>query len=304
MNKIHNIAFAFILLFVTGNVCSQDLDALLSAETKPSINYTAATFKASRIINGHSVQQMKKNQLDFRISHRFGTLNEGAYGFWGLDQSNIHFSLEYGVTNWLMLGVGRGSLHKIYDGFAKFKLLRQSTGEKEMPISISYFTSAEIMTEHPATTTIQGNDSIQIERINYFSSKVTYVNQLLIARKFNDKFSFQLTPSWVHRNLVPTELDLNDLFALGAGARYKLTKRMSVNAEYYYNINPNAKYLEPRTYNSASIGIDLETGGHVFQIMLTNSIGMREGTFIPKTTDSWLDGGIHLGFNISRVFSL
>jgi opacity protein-like surface antigen len=294
MKQIYLLFFGFTFLFLSGNVYSQDLDVLLNAETKPTVNYTTATFKASRIINGHSIEQMKKSQLDFRISHRFGTLNEGAYGLWGLDNSNIHFSLEYGVTNWLMLGVGRGSLNKVYDGFAKFKILRQSTGAKTMPVSMSYFTSMEITTLHFEDPTVT----------NYFSSRLAFVNQLLIARKFNDKFSFQLTPSWVHRNLVPTELDQNDIIAIGAGARYKLTKRMSVNAEYYYKIEPNAKYLEPRTYNSASIGIDLETGGHVFQIMLSNSIGMREGMFIPETTDSWKDGGIHLGFNISRVFTL
>ena len=304
MKNIKYVFSGLILLLLSGNLFSQDLDALLNAETKPTINYATATFKASRIINGHSVEQMKKNQLDFRISHRFGTLNEGAYGLWGLDHSNIHFSLEYGLTDWMMVGLGRGSNHKIYDTFAKFKLLRQSTGAKEMPISLSYFTSVEIMTEHPPTSPIIGKDSVLIERVNYFSSKVTYVSQLLIARKFNDKFSFQLTPTYIHRNFVPTELDQNDIFALGAGARYKLTKRLSINAEYYYTINPNAKSLDTRYYNSASIGIDLETGGHVFQIMLTNSQGMREGTFIPQTTDNWLNGGIHLGFNISRVFAL
>jgi hypothetical protein len=303
MKIIYRLFFGVSLLFFAGNLFGQDLDVLLNAETKPTINYTTATFKATRIINGHSIQQMKKNQLDFRISHRFGTLNEGAYGLWGLDHSNIHFSLEYGVTDWLMVGLGRGSLHKIFDGFAKFKVLRQSTGAKTMPISLSFLSSMEIATEHFPTTPIQLGDSV-IPRINYNSSRFTYVNQILIARKFNDKFSFQVTPSWVHRNLVQTELDLNDLFSFGMGARYKLTKRMSVNAEYFYNINPNGKYLKNRTYNSASIGIDLETGGHVFQIMLTNSLGMREGTFIPMTTDSWLDKGIHLGFNISRVFTL
>jgi hypothetical protein len=138
---------------------------------------------------------------------------------------------------------------------------------------------------------------------NYFSSRMTYVNQLLVARKFSDKFSFQLTPTYIHRNLVPTELDPNDIVAMGAGARYKLSKRLSINAEYYYTYNPNNKFQNTKYYNSASVGIDIETGGHVFQIMLTNSLGMREGTFIPQTTDNWFDKGIHLGFNISRVFS-
>ncbi len=304
MKNIFVLFFGIFFLLLSGNVLGQDLDSLLNNETKPTINYATATFKASRIINGHSVQQMKKKQLDFRISHRFGTLNEGAYGFWGLDHSNIHFSLEYGATDWLMVGLGRGSLNKIYDGFAKFKLLRQSTGAKEMPVSMSLMTSAEVNSMKFDTTPIQLTDSTTTPRVNYFSSRMTYVAQLLIARKFNENFSFQFSPTYIHRNLMPTELDMNDVFAFGFGARYKLTKRLSVNAEYYYTINPNAKYLETRYYNSASIGIDLETGGHVFQIMLTNSQGMREGTFIPKTTDSWTNGGIHLGFNISRVFAL
>ena len=293
MKRIQYIFIALFLLIFSGNTYSQDLDALLNAETKPTIDYATATFKASRIINGHSIEQMKKRQLDFRISHRFGPLNDGAYGLFGLDQSKIHFSLEYGVTDWLMLGVGRGSLNKTYDSFAKFRLLRQSSGAKSMPISLSYFTSVEL-------NTLKFQDPT---RTNYFSSRLAFVHQLLIARKFNDKFSFQLSPTFIHRNLVKTELDMNDVYAMGFGARYKLSKRLSLNAEYYYNYNPNNKFQETKYYNSASVGVDIETGGHVFQIMLTNSLGMREGSFIPQTTDDWFDKGIHLGFNISRVFS-
>ncbi len=293
MKQIQYIFIASFLLLFSGNVFSQDLDALLNAETKPTIDYATATFKASRIINGHSIEQMKKRQLDFRISHRFGPLNDGAYGLFGLDQSKIHFSLEYGVTDWLMLGVGRGSLNKTYDSFAKFRLLRQSSGAKTMPISMSYFTSVEM-------NTLKYQDPT---RTNYFSSRLSFVHQLLIARKFNDKFSFQISPTFIHRNLVKTELDMNDVYAMGFGARYKLSKRLSLNAEYYYNYNPNNKFQDTKYYNSASVGIDIETGGHVFQIMLTNSLGMREGSFIPQTTDNWFDKGIHLGFNISRVFS-
>jgi opacity protein-like surface antigen len=295
MKQLQIIFFGLFLIVFSGKAFSQDLDALLNAETKPTTNYATATFKASRIINGHSIEQMKEKQLDFRISHRFGTLNNGAYGLWGLDQSVIHFSLEYGLKDWLMLGVGRGSYNKTYDAFAKLRLLRQSSGAKVMPVSLSYFTSVEMNTlKFP--TRPEGAK-------NYFSSRMAYVHQLLIARKFTDNFSFQLSPTFIHRNLVKSELDQNDIYSMGAGARYKLSKRLSLNAEYYYTYNPNAKFLDTRYYNSASVGVDIETGGHVFQIMLTNSQGMREGTFIPQTTSDWLDGGIHLGFNISRVFS-
>ncbi|HET6559870.1 MAG TPA: DUF5777 family beta-barrel protein, partial [Prolixibacteraceae bacterium] len=139
---------------------------------------------------------------------------------------------------------------------------------------------------------------------NYFSSRLAYVQQLLIARKINENLSIQLTPTYIHRNLVKTELDQNDIYALGAGGRYKLSKRLSINGEYYYTYQPNADFLDPRTYNVLSVGVDIETGGHVFQIMLTNTQGMREGTFIPATLGSWDNGDIHLGFNISRVFAL
>lgn len=295
MKQLPAIFIGLILILISGKTYSQDLDALLNAETKSTTNYATATFKASRIINGHSIEQMKAKQLDFRISHRFGTLNNGAYGLWGLDQSVIHFSLEYGLKDWLMLGVGRGSYNKTYDAFAKLRLLRQSSGAKVMPVSLSYFTSVEMNTlKFP--TRPEGAK-------NYFSSRMAYVHQLLIARKFTDNFSIQLLPTFIHRNLVKSELDQNDIYSMGAGARYKLSKRLSLNAEYYYTYNPNAKFLDTRYYNSASVGVDIETGGHVFQIMLTNSQGMREGTFIPQTTSDWLDGGIHLGFNISRVFS-
>lgn len=294
MKKIHYLFPGLFLVIFSGNVFSQDLDSLLNTQTKPEIDYASATFKASRIINGHSVEQMKKKQLDFRISHRFGTLNNGGYGLFGLDQSTIHFSLEYGITDWLMVGIGRASQNKTYDSFAKFKVLRQSTGAKTMPISLSYMTSVEM-------NTLKFQDPT---RTNYFSSRMSFVHQLLIARKFNEDFSFQISPTFIHRNLVASELDMNDVYSMGFGARYKLTKHTSFNVEYYYTYNPNKKFLSTRYYNAAAVGVDIETGGHVFQIMLTNSLGMREGTFIPQTTDSWTNGGIHLGFNISRVFAL
>ncbi|HEY3373269.1 MAG TPA: DUF5777 family beta-barrel protein [Prolixibacteraceae bacterium] len=295
MKKLYYLFLGIFLLF-SGSVFSQDLDSLLNAETKPTVDFATATFKSTRIINGHSIEQMKKKQLEFRISHRFGTLNNGAYGLFGLDQSVIHFSLEYGLKDWLMVGAGRGSFNKTYDAFGKFRLLRQSSGARSMPIHLSYFSSVELNTimfpVRPAGAS------------NYFSSRLAFVQQLLIARKINPNLSIQLTPTYIHRNLVETELDQNDLFALGAGARYKLTKRLSVNAEYYYTYNPNAKYMDTRYYNALAVGVDIETGGHVFQIMLTNSQGMREGSFIPATTGSWAKGDIHLGFNISRVFTL
>ena len=282
------------ILFSTSLFAQDDLMNLLNQNTAPEINYTTATFKSTRIMNGHSIERMPSGQLDFRISHRFGTLNSGAYNLFGLDQANIHFSLEYGITNWMMFGVGRGTYEKTFDGFTKFSILRQSTGARVMPVSLSLFTSA-------ALNSMKWSDPA---RTNYFSSRLSYTAQLLVARKFSQGFSFQLSPTFVHRNLVVTELDPNDLYAVGAGGRMKLTKRISLNAEYYYVVNANNTYMSQPVYNPLSVGIDIETGGHVFQIIFTNSLAMIEKGFVGETTGQWKHGDIHLGFNISRVFTL
>lgn len=286
---------AIILSLIPFSVFAQkDLMDLLNENTSDEINYTTATFKSTRIMNGHSIERMPPGQLDFRISHRFGSVNSGAYNLFGLDQQvNIHFSLEYGIFKWLMAGVGRGSYEKTYDGFAKFTILRQSTGAKEMPVSLSAFSSVAINSLKWAYP----------ERTNYFSSRLSYVAQVLVARKFSPSFSFQLTPSYIHRNMVATELDPNDLLAIGAGGRMKLSKRISLNAEYYFVANPKT-YMSQQIYNPLSVGVDIETGGHVFQILLTNSGAMIEKGFIGETTGSWAKGDIRLGFNISRVFNL
>lgn len=271
----------------------EDLLDLLNKDAKPEINFASATFKSTRIMNGHSIERMPPGQLDFRISHRFGRINSGAYEFFGLDQANIHFGLEYGIMNWLMVGIGRGTYEKTFDGFAKFTLLRQSTGARIMPVSVSFFTSV-------ALKSIKWPDP---QRTNYFTSRMSYVSQILIARKISQGFSFQVTPSYVHRNLVATELDPNDLLAIGAGGRMKLSKRISLNAEYYYLVNPKS-YMSQQVYDPLSVGFDIETGGHVFQLIFTNSLAMIEKGFIGETTGSWGKGDIHFGFNISRVFTL
>lgn len=289
--------FIFLtFLFLGGQmVFSQDdLFDMLGESEADSINYTTASFKATRIINGHSIERMQEKQLDFRIHHRFGRLNSGAYELWGLDQANIHFSLEYGIKDWLMIGIGRGTYEKTFDGFAKFSILRQSSGAKVMPVSLSYFVSSDIKS-------VRWPDP----ELNYPSlSRFSYVHQLLVARKFNEKLSLQLSPTLVHRNLVATELDPNDKIALGAGGRMKLTKRISVNAEYFYVFNPINDYQSSKVYNPLSVGFDIETGGHVFSLVFTNSLAMIERGFITETTGRWGKGDIHFGFNISRVFAL
>ena len=284
--------FLILVLLLPLYTFAQDLDDLLDAETKTEKNYESAAFKATRVINGHSVEQMKAKHLDFRISHRFGEMNGGFYDLFGMDQASMHLSLEYGLKDWLMIGLGRSNVQKTYDGFVKIKLLRQSSGSHSMPIFLSYMGSTELFTSKWLDTS----------RDNLFSSRLTYVHQLLIARKINKNLSLQLSPTLVHKNLTPSELDPNDLYAVGLSARYKISTRVSINGEYFYAVRSSRSSTDYP--NALSFGVDIETGGHVFQLMLTNSLSMREGGFIwGENNGDWSNGGVHLGFNISRVFS-
>lgn len=282
----------FLLLIGCEVFAQNDLLNLLNESAEPEIEYASATFKSTRIMNGHSIERMPSGQLDVRISHRFGRINSGPYEMFGLDQSNAHIGFDYGITDWLMVGFGRGAYEKTFDGFMKFTLLRQSSGARNMPVSLSFLTSV-------AMKTMKWPDP---ERNNYFSSRLSYVNQILVARKINQSLSLQVMPSFIHRNIVATEMDPNDMWALGAGGRVKLTKRISLNAEYHYLLNSKT-YMSQQVYNPLSLGFDIETGGHVFQLIFTNSIAMIEKGFIGETTGRWEKGDIHFGFNISRVFN-
>jgi hypothetical protein len=262
---------------------------LLGEDTE--INYAAFTFKSTRVINGHSIENAAKGVMDFRISHRFGRVNSGAAELYGLDVSTIRLGFEYGVTDRLMVGLGRSSFNKVFDGFAKFKILRQSTGAKKMPISLSVFSSVALETVAWANP----------DRENFFSSRLYYAHQILIARKFSKALSLQLSPTLVHRNLVQTNAEKNDVLALGFGGRQKITNRTSFNFEYFY-VLPNQ--IAEGLYDSFSVGFDVETGGHVFQLHFTNSTPMIEKGFITETSGNWSKGDVHFGFNISRVFTV
>jgi len=290
MNKFL-LATAFLFLGLAG--FSQDLDSLANSMLDNDINYATAIFKSTRIVNLQSIEQVKAGQLDVRIHHRFGALNGGAYELWGLDQSTVFLGLDYGIKDWLMVGIGRSSQDKTYDGYLKMSILKQSSGKKNMPISLSVYAGSDVFTKEWGDKT----------RTNYLSSRFSYILQVLVARKFNETFSFQLSPTMIHRNLVPTALDQNDKFAMGIGGRIKLSNRVTLNGEYTWVLNPP---VEGKTYNpnSLSFGVDIETGGHVFQLFVTNSSLMFERGFITETTDKWSKGGIHFGFNISRMFTL
>jgi len=284
--------FLINILLITGpGLFAQDLMDMLNEDESSKTDYTYATFKATRLINGQTIELPPKGAMNFVISHHFGAINSGAYEFFGLDQANIRFGLDYSFTDWLSVGVGRSSVNKTFDGSIKAKLLRQSTGAKKMPLTVTLF----------ANTSIISLKWQEPERTNYFTSRMQYAYQLLIARKFGSRLSLQLMPTLIHRNLVKTIEDQNDVWAIGAGGRIKVSNRVAVTGEYYYVLpGKTADDFE----NVFSLGVDLETGGHVFQIYLTNTQGLIEEQFIPMTDGSWLDGDIFISFNINRTFQI
>lgn len=307
------VSYVFLLasLFAVscGNLYAQDdklkqkqndeddanLMELLENDEPPKKMYTTATFKTTRLVTGHSIENTGKGVLDFRVNHRFGALNAGISTFFGLDDANTRIGFDYGITDWLMVGFGRNSFMKEYDGFFKVKLLRQSEG-KGSPLSLSYMGAMSVQSM-PAPILPPGQEY-------HFSNRLYYVNQLLLARKFNKWLSLQLMPTHIHYNLVPTTPEPNDLVALGVGGRIKISNRVTLNGEYYYRV-PGTEQLGYR--NVLSVGVDIETGGHVFQLMLSNSRAMTERNYIGQTPGQWSfnkTGTIHFGFNISRVFTI
>ncbi len=280
----------FSCVFATG-LHAQGLMDLLDETEEPVTEYTYATFKTTRIVSGQSIENPHSGVLLFVISHRFGRLNTGAYELWGLDQSTIRLGFEYGVNDRLALGLGRSSFEKTYDGSVKYKILRQSSGARVMPVTLSVFTGIYVNSLHWR----------EPDRENYFSSRLSYAGQLLIARKFSNTLSLQLSPTMIHKNLVETERDPNDIYALGIGGRFRLSNRITFNAEYFHLFTRETA----RNFDSPILlGFDIETGGHVFQLHITNTQPFFERGFITETKSNLFEGDIYFGFNISRAFTI
>jgi hypothetical protein len=281
-----------ILIANCGTVFSQEEDLLSLIGEEETTEYTSASFKTNRVINMHSLENTAGGVFDFKISHRFGFVSGGLQELFGLDNAMIRIGGDYGISDRWTVGFGRNSFEKTYDVFTKYKFLRQSTGKRKMPISAAFLATSAIKTVPFADET----------RKNYFSHRLSYVYQAIIGRKFSERFSLQLSPTLVHRNLITdSQLEKNDVYALGAAGRVKLSKRVAINAEYVY-VAPDQ--ILDRYKNSLSLGFDIETGGHVFQLHFTNSTSMIEKGFVTETVGSWLDGDVHFGFNVSRVFTV
>ncbi|MEP7277461.1 MAG: DUF5777 family beta-barrel protein [Bacteroidota bacterium] len=252
--------------------------------------YVNGTFKSSRVINGHSVEMIGAGVLDLRILHRFGPVNQGISQFFGLDQASMRLGFDYGVSKNFTIGIGRTTTNKELDGFLKYRAVQQATGPGGWPVSIVLV----------AGMSIQTYKNLDPSKDISFNLRTGYYYQLIAGRKFSSRFSLQLSPTLVHRNEV-SAADINDIFAMGVGGRYKFSRRMAFVVDYFYVTNglPHSTGSNP-----LSVGVDIETGGHVFQLHFSNTSGMNERAFITGTTNKWDNGDIQFGFNLSRVFNI
>lgn len=284
--------YIVVALFLTNSAIAQDdLFDLMETDSTEEVAGVYTPFMSTRIINMQSTEGIAKGTWSFIIAHRFGAINGGWRELYGLDQSSIRFGFEFGLSNWLTVGVGRSSFEKTYDGFIKASLLKQ--GKKGSPVNLTLYTTTAVNSLENQDTTID----------YYFSNRVSYVHQLLVSRKFGKRLILQLTPSLVHKNLVENKADHNDQYVVGFGGKYKLSDTYYLTGEYHYVTNPNAS----EDYdNSLSLGVDIVTGGgHIFSLHLTNSnLGMFERAFLTETTGTWGNGDIHMGFNVNREFHL
>jgi hypothetical protein len=290
-NQVLFLLFSIFLLARFPLQAQDDMMKMLENEQKPSTEYVSATFKGTRIVNGPSIEQPGKKVLQFMILHRFGSINNGMYDFFGLDQARIRLGLDYGISDRLSVGLGRSSAYKMLDAYLKYKILRQSTGEKIMPISMSIYSDIGFNTLNDDPDL---NQRQNIARFSYFT-------QLMLARKFSEILSFQLGLGFVHRNFIKNYSEENTVLFTSFLGRCKLTKRFAITGEYFVTLPGQIK----SPYNPAlSLGFEIETGGHVFQMHLSSSRDMADAVYVTETRGDWSKGDIFFGFNISRAFAL
>jgi hypothetical protein len=304
----HFYFIAFLFLFACPNLYAQDdlMSMLQEEENKnKSSEKVIATFKTTKVVNAQSTETVKGKTLDFRITHRFGNMgvasNGGAHTLWGFDQAeNIRFSFDYGITDRIQIGIGRSKRQELIDGNFKIKLLEQ-TIDNSVPFTLVWYSNA-------AFTPRKDIDNIYKK----WEHRLSYSHQLIAARKFGNWFSLALLPTFTHRNIVANDVNANNnnapetngFFSMGVAGRLKLTQRLVLVADYFYNFsNYRINNLARPYYNPLGVGVEIETGGHVFHINITNAGGIIENDFIPNTNDTWEKGGYKLGFNISRVFN-
>ncbi|UUF13046.1 MULTISPECIES: DUF5777 family beta-barrel protein [Flavobacterium] len=276
----------FILLFFLFPLLTfSQTDLLSGVETPSAKEKVNSAFKALKIVNLESTKLAAKGDLYFVVAHRFGSIKDGFEGFYGLDNANTQIKFIYGLTNGLNVSAARSEF--AYDFATKYMLFPQI--KDGFPVTIAGFNSLSI------NNTLKESLYPKLQ----FKDRLTYVAQLLISRKFSEKLSLEIVPSFFHQNFVEDVDQSNTQYAIGFGGRYKFAKRWSLNMDYAAHLNraPNSLYKNP-----LSIGFDLETGGHVFQMHFTSSQAIDEAGYLGRTTGDWTKGDIFFGFNLARVF--
>jgi hypothetical protein len=276
----------FFIMSILCTLCSNAQDNLLSElDSTQVVDETAtATFKGLQIITLQSTKLPAKKEFYMVISHRFGSVKGGISEFFGFDDATTKIGGVYGMTDWLSVSASRHTLLKIYETSAKYRIVRQNN---KFPFDIVGYNTLDI------NSGLKKEDYPEIE----FSDRLSYVHQLLISRKFSKNLSLELVPSLVHKNLYDPAIENDSQFTLGAGGRMKLSKRLSFNLEYGHNFDKPDFYKNP-----LSIGLDVETGGHIFQLIFTNSQAMTESGYLTTATGDWGKGDFFFGFNLYRVF--
>ncbi len=284
------------LIFSLQAFAQDDLLDLIPEE--PIQDIVEATFKGTRLINMQTNEAPAGGVLQYVFQHRFGAMNNDFfYNFLGMDNAQVRLGLDYGITDRLSVGLGRSSYNKTNDFSLKYKILEQQTGLKNIPLSLTLFSSAYLNMRRRTDIDLNLPD------------RMTYAHQLIFARKFSQRFSMMISPSLVHFNLVEFREQNNTHVIIPAGMRIKINNRIALTAEYAPQLTRNFRQApvsgDRENYiNSFSIGVDIETGGHVFQLHLTNSRGLLDPEWMLQTNGDWLEGAIFFGFNISRVFTI
>ena len=286
------LLYSFLLLCsLAVQAQESDLFDVFEESTQSEVVY--ATFKGTQLINAATNETPGEGVLQFVMAHRFGSFNDDyLYNFFGLDNAQVRMQLDYGVTDRLNIGIGRSSFLKVADGFVKYQLLQQQKGTKTVPVSITLHSS----TNYRNARYTDGID-------HDMSDRLSYMHQAIIARKWNRKLSTLVSPSVVHFNLVPTAQDPNTTAHITLGARYKISNRMALTGES--TLLSNREFSSGERYTTPfALGVDIETGGHVFQLHISNTRAMNGPYWMARNPYSASNGGLFLGFNISRVFTV
>lgn len=277
------LQLACFLFFAVSASAQEDLLSQLDS-TQVQDTYATAAFKGLQVITMQSTKMPAKKEFYFVVSHRFGTVKGGISEFFGFDDATTKIGGIYGLTDWLSVSGSRHTLSKVYEASVKYRMARQSAA---FPFDIVGYNTFDI------NSLLKKEDYPKLQ----FSDRLSYVTQLIVSRKISEKLSLELVPSFVHKNVYNPDIENDNQFAMGYGGRMKLTKRLSINLEYAYNFDKPSFYNNP-----LSVGLDVETGGHIFQLLFTNSQSMTESGYLTSAAGDWGKGDFFFGFNLYRVF--